>query len=914
MASTQDTGANTLIVANPGTGKTTALAKRVVELLSGGAKESDILCITFTNKAAMEMRKRIDYEIANAGLKAKSYLIDVHTFHSYAYDYLGETGLGYELASNNRLRYSVFRSFQNDRAFNYSLGYVINDLVPKTENAIRYLKSFGILPGRINIAKAEGELESSYRKRPLSNVTLEEEKAFLRYFVNAYERYENEKDKSGGYIDYNDMLLKFIEKHDARKRYRHVLVDELQDVNELEASIAMLSGENLFLVGDRKQAIFGFQGGSLGSFREFEARKDFMKETKVINYRSLQPILDYSKKHFLAHTEDKSYMAELEGLRSSRKEGRAEVKVFTSAKQINAAVALYSSLRAAKGEKTAIITRTNGQLMQISKLLDKKGIDYSTTAGSSTSDEARAQIVAYLRGMLFDDVDTVVNAFFTPFSGLTLKEAFEASELWAKARKENSKAVPGAVERIAKHFLERKKALTIDKVKGLFNEVILPISMQIGKEYYITAHALDAGATEFFDTVASRDREAFFDYLSILEENYEPAGEEKDLLLTTVHKAKGREFDNVIYVPVKSSTNESFIDMVVYSIIKATLGVDVRAELAEEQTRVDFVAFTRAKDRLYIIANPRNEDSYKIEGFESEQLDAEDETAPVSTGYDEAYALFVNGRYEDAKGRINAKDSWLLPLISGYFSSGRDLSYTTVEQAGDPYQFLKNRILGISEPYGEARSIGSRVHEIAEKLYKGTLEEAELSSDEKRYLENVKRINKELEAKTGTIQTGAEVGLKVGIKDIYKGFDKSIGFKAFLDAVYETNGTEGKRYVILDYKTDRSNARAPEHRRQLAVYKRVLAASRGIDESSISIAIGFVGLRGNISTSKLDWELDLTQEKGQQIRTFEKHLERFLAYKEDPKEFVNDLLKTKSDEPLFGNIARQLKEEMLLGK
>lgn len=914
MVGTQDTRANTLIVANPGTGKTTALAKRVVELLSGGAKESDILCITFTNKAATEMRKRIDEEIAKAGLKAKSYLIDVHTFHSYAYDYLGETGLGYELASNNMLRYSVFRSFQNDSAFNYSLGYVINDLVPKTENAIRYLKSFGILPGHIKIGKAESELEASYQKRPLSNVTLEEEKTFLRYFVNAYERYESEKDKSGSYIDYNDMLIKFIEKHDAKKRYKHVLVDELQDVNELEASIAMLSGENLFLVGDRKQAIFGFQGGSLGSFRKFEAMNGFTKETKVINYRSLQPILDYSKKHFLSHTEDKSYMSELEGLQSSRKEGKAEVKVFTSAKQINAAVALFSNLRIAKYEKTAIITRTNGQLMQISRLLDKKGIGYSTTAGSSTSDDAKAQIIAYLKGMLFDDIDTVANAFFTPFSGLTLKEAFEASELWAKARKENRKEVPEAVERLAKPFLERKKALTMDKVKSLFNEVILPISLQIGKEYYITAQVLNAGAIEFFDTVASRNREAFFDYLSILEENYEPVGEEKDLLLTTVHKAKGREFDNVIYVPVTSSTNESFIDMVVYSIIKAALGVDVRAELAEEQTRVDFVAFTRAKDRLYIIANPRNEDSYKIEGFESEQLEAEDETEPISTNYDEAYALFVNGRYEDARSRINAKDSWLLPLISGYFSSGRDLSYTTIEQAGDPYQFLKNRILGISEPYGEALSIGSRVHEIAEKLYKGTLEEAALSSDEKRYLENIKRINKELEAKTGAVQTGAEVELKVGIKDIYKGFDKIMGFKAFLDAVYETNGAEGKRYVILDYKTDRSDARAPEHRRQLAVYKRVLAASRGIDENNISIAIGFVGLRGNINTSKLDWKLDLAQEKGQQIRTFEKHLERFLAYKDNPKEFVNDLLKEKSDEPLFGNIARQLKEEVLLSK
>ena len=910
----QDTKANTLIVANPGTGKTTALAKKVVKLLAGGAKESDILCITFTNKAAMEMRKRIDDEIAKEGLKAKSYLIDVHTFHSYAYDYLGETGLGYELASNNMLRYSVFRSFRNDSAFNYSSGYMINDLVPKTENAIRYLKSFGILPKRISMGKAESELEASYQKRPLSNVTLEEEKAFLRYFVNAYERYENEKDKSGSYIDYNDMLIKFIEKHDASKRYKHVLVDELQDVNGLEANIAMLSGENLFLVGDRKQAIFGFQGGSLDSFREFEARKDFRKETKVINYRSLQPILDYSKKHFLIHTEDKSYMAELEGLQSDRKEGKAEVRVFTSAKQINAAVALYSSSRISKGGKTAIITRTNGQLMQISKLLDKKGIGYSTTAGSSTSDDAKVQIIAYLRGMLFDDIDTVMNAFFTPFSGLTLKEAFEASELWGKARKENGKAVPESVKRIAKPFLERKKALTIDRVKALFSEVILPISMQIGKEYYITARALNAGATEFFDTVASRDRGAFFDYLSILEENYEPVGEEKDLLLTTVHKAKGREFDNVIYVPVTSRTNESFIDMVVYSIIKATLGFDVREELAEEQTRVDFVAFTRAKDRLYIIANPRNEDSYKIEGFESEQLDAEDETAPVFTSYDEAYALFVNGRYEDAKGMINARDSWLLPLISGYFSSGRDLSYTAIEQAGDPYQFLKNRILGISEPYGEALSIGSKVHEIAERLYKGTLEEGALSGDERRYLENIKRINKELESKTGAIQTDAEVELKVGIKDIYKGFGKSMGFKAFLDAVYEANGAGGKRYIILDYKTDRSDAKAAEHRRQLAVYKRVLAASRGMDENSISIAIGFVGLRGNINTDKLDWKLDLVQEKGQQIRTFEKHLERFLVYKDNPKEFVNDLLKTRSDEPLFGNIARQLKEEALSSK
>ncbi|MGC8730579.1 MAG: UvrD-helicase domain-containing protein, partial [Candidatus Micrarchaeia archaeon] len=229
---------NALIIANPGTGKTTALANRVVELLSSGVKESDILCITFTNKAAIEMRKRINEEIEKKHIDAKAYLIEVHTFHSYAYNYLSSMGLGYELASNNMLRYSIFKSFKDDNAFNYPYSYVIDTLVPKVENAIRYLKSYGILPESISLSKALNELEGAYASHPLSNMSLEEEKMFLRYFVNAYRRYEEEKNSSGIYIDYNDMLLKFIEKHTENKRYKYVLVDELQDVNELEAKIA----------------------------------------------------------------------------------------------------------------------------------------------------------------------------------------------------------------------------------------------------------------------------------------------------------------------------------------------------------------------------------------------------------------------------------------------------------------------------------------------------------------------------------------------------------------------------------------------------------------------------------------------------------------------------------------------------
>lgn len=900
---------NTLIIANPGTGKTTALAGKVVELLKAGAKEEDILCITFTNKAATEMRSRVDQAIKKSGVKAKPYLIDIHTFHSYAFDYLGEMGLGYELAGNNMLRYSIFRSFQNDKVFNYTTKYIISDLVPKAENAIRYLKSFGILPEDIALGKAQKELEAAYKADPLDNVTLEETLEFLKYFVNAYKHYEKEKEGLEGFIDYNDVLIKFIKNHDGKKHYKHVLVDELQDVNELETRIAVLSGEELFLVGDKKQAIFGFQGGSLKNFKNFESMKGMKKETKTLNYRSLQPVLDYSKKHFLMHTADTSYKEELSGLKATRTGGNPEVKVFVAEKQANAAVSLISKIQKGKNDKTAIITRTNGQLVQISQMLDKKSIEYNTTAGSSTSEEAKIQITTYLKGLLYSDRTTVVNALFTPFSGIMLKEAFEAADSWAPKEDGSDKEVPPNVEAIARSFFMRKKDFTLDKIKHLFNEVIMPISLQIGKDYYITAQAINAGINEFFDTVPNKSRESFFEYLAILEENYVSVEEERNLLLTTVHKAKGREFDNVIYLPTSRATKESFVDMAVYSIIKATKGVDIHEELDEEQIRVDFVAFTRAKDRLYIVVNQKNDSRYKVDGFETEALSSDDEIEPEENRFDEAYAMFVNGREDEARNKIKPHDPWMFNLIRAYFSSDRYLSYSLLERAEDPYELLKERILKIPSPSQFALTMGTRAHEIAELRFKGTLDEKKLLEDEKKYFENIKAIDKELCEKMGVRQTDAELEIKLGVKDMCKEAKENMGFKAILDAVYESEGEGAKKYIILDWKTDRRDDNAAKHRRQIAVYKRALAASRSVSESDISIAIGFIGLKGNINTKSLGYRLDVAQNTPQQIKTFEKHLQRFLDYRKNPELFISDLKEQKLDDPLYVRIMASLHKD-----
>ena len=128
----------------------------------------------------------------------------------------------------------------------------------------------------------------------------------------------------------------------------------------------------------------------------------------------------------------------------------------------------------------------------------------------------------------------------------------------------------------------------------------------------------------------------------------------------------------------------------------------------------------------------------------------------------------------------------MFELIKGYFSSDRDLSYSLLERAEDPYELLRERILKIPSPFQFALTMGTRAHEIAELRFKGSLNEKELLEDEKKYLDNIKAIDKELCEKMGVRQTAAELEIKLGVKDMCKEAKENIGFKAILDAVYES--------------------------------------------------------------------------------------------------------------------------------
>ena len=146
--------------------------------------------------------------------------------------------------------------------------------------------------------------------------------------------------------------------------------------------------------------------------------------------------------------------------------------------------------------------------------------------------------------------------------------------------------------------------MTRENIDKLFSEEIFPICVAKGSEWFFTAIALKEQIEEYLSyTLPTLD--GLFDFIDIVDEAYVERNKDADVTLTTVHKAKGLGFDIVVYLPSDTgggSSSTSFIDAITTSITQSA-GIDVQDEIAEESIRIDFVAFTRAKEKLFIIGD-----------------------------------------------------------------------------------------------------------------------------------------------------------------------------------------------------------------------------------------------------------------------------------------------------------------------
>ncbi|MDC0193993.1 UvrD-helicase domain-containing protein [Candidatus Nitrosopelagicus sp.] len=883
-----DSKVDTIVVSNPGTGKTTTLSQKVIDLLENGVNPENILCITFTAKAKKEMFDKIFDDAQGKFPDADIMKIRIHTFHGFAYDYLTEIGLmSAEIVGNNLLRYSILESFIENKAFNYGKPYIIDTLMPKVENAIRYIKSFGITPDKIDVQKTASVIQQQLmliekNKGSKTSYTKEELIAFLSYFVDAYKHYEDSKNDT---IDYSDMLLTFIEKFQGDK-FEHVLVDEMQDMNEIEAQIVEMISKNLFLVGDAKQAIFGFQGGSIKNFEKFA------KTCKLLflstNYRSTQQILDYSKQFFLDGTQHKTkFEKELEKFNGVSKGSLP--KIFATGAPFGKIISLIEEN---PGKSIGVITRTNRQIIEVSKYLDNHSIDYTTTSSQATTKEARNEIITYLKGLLSGDINQKISATFTTFSPYTLQEAFEFSN---DAKKDSS----GRLEKLNSWKINLNK----EELDKLFTEELYPLCVSKGSEWFSTAVTVKEQIDEYlaFETPTF---EGLFDFIAIGEESYTERNKKSTITLTTVHKAKGRGFDIVIYVPSHGGGRTSFIDIITESVFIAK-GINLEDEVVEESLRIDFVAMTRAKEKLFIISEDEQFAArFHHQGLSKIEVDEEEEekisTSTISNRLAEAYSLFVDGRWDDSKKLLESKETWLKEFIYSYFQNVEHFSYSSVTKV--PYDFLSKNI--IKKPYGsQALNFGSNVHNALEKIVSGKAKvEDYTDEDEVKAIKNgLERLEKLKKENPGFKIKATEMNVKVPIKSLteYTETD-NLMFKGFIDAVFEHDGG----IFLVDYKTDKNTNYASHHKRQLAVYKKMYSKLEGIPEEKIETCIIFVALRGGINTGKSDSGVDFG--KRNVFGTFEQHLQKVLEWKKDPEIFINELLEQSTQDSLHEAIKEKL--------
>lgn len=870
---------NALITANPGTGKTLLLVYKYITLIENGLSPKDILCLTFTSKAKSELEERIIKEFKNRNLKGDLSDIKVHTFHSYALEYLDQE----EVVSSNLLRYAIYEVLKNKEVLNYGDNYLIETIVPKMENLLRYLKSFNVLPKDIDLKKVKSLLKAS------DKYSKEEIDSFADYFLEIFNHYELIKSNKG--IDYSDMLINFLKIKNIPK-FKYVLVDELQDVNSLEADISILSADNFVAVGDKKQAIFGFQGGSISNFDKFNDSKKFVLSK---NFRSSQPILDYAKDKLATITKDESIKEDLKNLSNdkSKLKDKPIVYLIDKKKIIISACELAKTISEnfKENKQVAVIVRNNSQLVKVSKELKARNIEHSSTFFSA-SQEAKENLIIFLKGLFSKELEFVKKSMFTPFFPITFSKAFELSS-------EKGLTVQKIEEACPKFKELREAATNLKTVDDMFENYLLPICVSYGKEYTFALMSVKDSFNESFKYLDDINYDNVNNFLLSSDLLSRDIDSKSKIIVTTVHKAKGLEFEEVIYLPKQHRERRNFQDAIVETILK-TKGINADEELEEESDRIDFVAFTRAKEKLYII--PEKPEEYITKYCESGKYEPSTESIiETHERFHKAFSLFVSKDYKKAEEYLENEQSWIKTFIKNYFKNLEGVSFTKLNT--QPLDFLKNNILNISSSSFEM-NLGSKVHNYAESLLKGEkpLEEKEIQA----YLDNVKKLITEIK-KTypEPVKELIEKKFTYSLKELF-GIESNFKFTGILDAVF----TNGKEYLIVDWKTSKKTDSAGEYRQQLSGYKKALSLIKEIPESKIKIAIGFVGLKTTINTGKIEHCLDDSQPRTKAINTLTKHVEKILEWKKDPDTFMDELMQLEEDkDPLWRAVVEQLKKE-----
>ncbi len=591
-------GGPVLVVAGAGSGKTRVLTHRIAHLIDNqGLSPFRILAITFTNKAAQEMKQRVSNLIGPVAEQ-----MWVSTFHS---------------ACARILRYEA-------EFTNFSASFTIYDQADSVRLTNAILRSRNIdtkkMPPRsvhaaISTAKNEMLSVAQYTDRA-NNV-------FERRIGDVYGEYQQRLQQSGA-MDFDDLLVNTVElfrnQPDVLARYQqrfeHILVDEFQDTNRVQNELVITLGQqhrNVFAVGDADQSVYRFRGADMRNILEFE--RAFPDATTVVleqNYRSTQRILSAANAVI-----DNNLSRKPKNLWTNRGEGEPIVYHCATDEYAEARWVVQEASRLHQDEQyrwdeMAFFYRTNAQSRVLEEVLLEAGIPYQLVGGTRFYDRREIKdAVAYLRVVVnpadavslrravgvpkrgVGDASIAKLQTWADAHGLSLMDGFQnAANAGIKGRALNGIADFCRVISEARELLDGGPSLVLEHIldkSGYRAQQAAEARSEASNPTEVSVQA--QGRLENLDelvTVASEfaDMGEFLEQLSLVSDTDELT-DGSMVTLMTLHSAKGLEYPVVFLVGMEEG------------VFPHARSLTEPNEL-EEERRLAYVGITRAQQRLYL--------------------------------------------------------------------------------------------------------------------------------------------------------------------------------------------------------------------------------------------------------------------------------------------------------------------------
>ena len=593
----QHTEGPLLILAGAGSGKTKVLTVRIAHLLAQDVNPYEILAITFTNKAAKEMKSRVEGLVGDVANR-----IWLSTFHSFC---------------------AKFLRFEIDSFLGYNSNFTIYDTSDSQAVIKAALKALnlddkyypvGAMIAAISDAKNKLLFASDFRKQARD--------FYQQKVADVYEYYERELRKNNA-LDFDDLLLVAVKLLQSNAtvldkyshRFRYVMIDEYQDTNHAQYLLAKLLAshwKNIAVVGDADQSIYAWRGADIQNILDFE--KDYPNCTSIKleqNYRSTKIILDAANAVI-----DNNKGRPEKNLWTDKIEG-AKIQHFTAQSEheeaafIGDTIAKKHDIHDVPYGDMAILYRTNAQSRVLEEALIKRALPYTMVGGTKFYDRKEIKdVLAYLRVLYnpFDDLSLlrIINVPKRSIGATTV------AKLQDYAREKGTSLfmtltqlhLIDSIKGKTKEKLEEFGILIFTLVSEMEDKTVLDILESIlDRTGYLAqleestdpqdqARAENIGellsvAKDFQDTNPSGTVEDFLEQVALVNDVDSFEQEEAKVTLMTLHAAKGLEFPIVFLCGLEEGLFPH----------SRTL---MNPEEIEEERRLAYVGITRAEKELYI--------------------------------------------------------------------------------------------------------------------------------------------------------------------------------------------------------------------------------------------------------------------------------------------------------------------------